>query len=298
MDTNITTSKVIIGGIVCLVWVMSTACHEFSHAIVAYWGGDKSVKDRGYLTLNPFAYTNTGTTLVLPAVFLLLGGFALPGAAVYIRRGSLRNRFWQSAVSAAGPFATLLVTVLLAFAFSIARNSGRDSLTIQIIAALAMLVYFHSACFLLNVLPVPGLDGYGCIEPWLPNGIRAAAARLGNAGFAIVLLLMWMPIPNEMLWSTAGMISTTLGVPGELGEIGFLAFRGVITGWAILMIITLYFFRKKEKVETAAGTTARTPVKADEQARIEGHENRDGKEQEIERRTEQELIKESDEGNN
>ncbi len=87
---------------VCLGWVLSLCLHEFGHAITAYWGGDTSVKDKGYLTLNPFKYTDPGLSLFMPLLFLLLGGFALPGGAVYIDNSKLRNRWWNSAVSAAG----------------------------------------------------------------------------------------------------------------------------------------------------------------------------------------------------
>ena len=47
----------------------------------------------------------------------MIGGVALPGAAVYINTSLLRSRLWQSAVSAAGPLATALVAVLLAQPF-------------------------------------------------------------------------------------------------------------------------------------------------------------------------------------
>lgn len=69
---------------VCLGWIISVCLHEFGHAIVAYWGGDTSVKDKGYLTLNPLKYTDINLSLTLPLIFLLMGGIPLPGAAVYI----------------------------------------------------------------------------------------------------------------------------------------------------------------------------------------------------------------------
>jgi Zn-dependent protease len=244
-------TKFVIGGIVCLIWIFSIACHEFAHAIVAYWGGDKSVKTRGYLTLNPFAYTSTGMTVVLPAVFLLLGGFALPGAAVYIKSGALRNRFWRSAVSAAGPLATLAITVLLAIGFSIVKSGANDEQTMQVVGALAMLVYFHCASVVLNILPMPGLDGFGVIEPWLPKSVQATFAKYGNAGFAVILMLLWMPIPNRMLWSTAGLISDCLGVPAQVGELGFHIFRMPVSAWALVLIGLLYVFRKKDENKAA-----------------------------------------------
>ncbi len=239
-------SQLAIGAIICIVWMISISCHEFAHAIVAYFGGDKSVKERGYLTLNPFAYTSTGMTVILPVVFLLIGGFALPGAAVYVHTASLRNRFWRSAVSAAGPAATIAVTCILAMAFSIAKTGSDDIRTAQVSLALAMLVYFHSASIVLNLLPMPGLDGYGILEPWLPASIQETFRKYGNAGFGIILILLWLPIPNQMLWSTAGLVSELIGVPPQYGEAGFHFFRIVVSGWALVLIALLYIFKRKE----------------------------------------------------
>jgi Zn-dependent protease len=242
---HLSTNQIVTAGIVCLVWIASISCHEFAHAIIAYWGGDTSVKEKGYLTFNPFRYTSLEMTVLLPAVFLLIGGFALPGAAVYIKSSALRNRFWQSACSAAGPFATFLVTLVLALCFKQVPNITPQIVQFEFFCVSSMLVYFHCASLILNVLPVPGLDGYGIIEPWLPSTLRASLARLGNAGFGLVLLLLWLPGPNHMLWATAGALSSTLGVPSEAGEIGFEALRSSIQMWAIFMIVVLYVFRRK-----------------------------------------------------
>ncbi|HEY9755810.1 MAG TPA: site-2 protease family protein [Oculatellaceae cyanobacterium] len=238
--------QLVTAGIVCLIWIISISCHEFAHAITAYWGGDTSVKDKGYLTLNPFRYTSLEMTIILPAVFLLIGGFALPGAAVYIKTSALRNRFWNSAVSAAGPLATFLVTAVLAACFAQAKHIADDNLQIELIAASAMLVYFHCASVILNLLPVPGLDGYGIIEPWLPTALRQSLARLGNAGFGLILLLLWLPGPNRVLWDAAAAMSTKLGVPAQVGELGFVLLRSSIQVWAILIIVILYVFRRKQ----------------------------------------------------
>ena len=60
-------------------WLVSLCLHEFGHAVVALWGGDRSVVAKGYLTLNPLRYTEVGLSLVLPRLFLLMGGLGLPG---------------------------------------------------------------------------------------------------------------------------------------------------------------------------------------------------------------------------
>ena len=69
-------------GIVLLVlagWAVSLCLHEFGHAYTAYRGGDRSVRAKGYLTLDIRRYADLGLSLVLPVFFLLLGGIPLPG---------------------------------------------------------------------------------------------------------------------------------------------------------------------------------------------------------------------------
>jgi Zn-dependent protease len=117
MEKAITFITVIVG------WIFSLCLHEFSHAIVAYYGGDTSVKDKGYLTFNPLKYTHPFYSIVLPMIFLLLGGIGLPGGAVYIDTWRLRSRRWQAAVSLAGPAANLVVAIVLAIILAFAPIS-------------------------------------------------------------------------------------------------------------------------------------------------------------------------------
>ena len=78
--------------VVTVLWVFSVCLHEFGHALVAYYGGDYTVRDKGYLTLNPLHYTHPLYSLLLPVLFMMLGGIGLPGGAVYIERDLLRSR--------------------------------------------------------------------------------------------------------------------------------------------------------------------------------------------------------------
>src|SRR5512142_2648017 len=94
-------------------WMFTLCLHEFSHALVAYYGGDTTVRDKGYLTFNPLKYTHPVYSIVLPLLFLVLGGIGLPGGAVYIERWRLRSRAWVTAVSLAGPSANLLMAIVL-----------------------------------------------------------------------------------------------------------------------------------------------------------------------------------------
>ncbi len=230
---------------VCLGWIVSVCLHEFGHAIVAYFGGDISVKDKGYLTLNPLKYTDPGLSLLLPILFLLLGGIALPGGAVYIDRSRLRSRGWESAVSAAGPFASALVTWLLAIPFWL----GLVSVETQhwIVPSLAFLILLEIVAVLLNLLPMPPLDGYGIIEPWLPRKTQIQLNKFGRYGIWVIFGLLWFVEPlSRFLWESAHTISEILGVPPEMAWVGYGLFRQQ-SGFLVLgFVVIAWLFRSKE----------------------------------------------------
>src|SRR5512139_1174738 len=117
MEKAITFIIVIVG------WIFSLCLHEFSHAVVAYYGGDTSVREKGYLTFNPLKYTHPVYSILLPMIFLLLGGIGLPGGAVYIETWRLRSKRWESAVSLAGPTANMLMAVVLGIILAVAPVS-------------------------------------------------------------------------------------------------------------------------------------------------------------------------------
>jgi len=208
---------------VCFGWILALCVHEFCHALVAYIGGDKSVKEKGYLTLNPLKYTDPGLTLVVPIVMLMIGGIALPGAAVYIDRSALRNRFWHSAVSAAGPLGSAIMIFVYALPFLL-NIQPPDNLA-WLAPAMAFLVLLQIVAFFLNSLPIPPLDGYGVIEPFLPGPVRIAMNNFGRYGIWLVFGLMWFVEPlNALLWNTSMDVAYQLNVPLNLIKIGYALF--------------------------------------------------------------------------
>ncbi|NJL01030.1 MAG: tetratricopeptide repeat protein [Spirulinaceae cyanobacterium SM2_1_0] len=235
-------------GIVLVVgigWMISLCLHEFGHAIVAYWGGDKSVQDKGYLTLNPLKYTDPTLSLMLPLFFLLIGGLALPGGAVYINRSLLRNRLWESAVSAAGPLANALVAILLALVLQQALS--RPATPNWFLPGLAFLILLQIAAVFLNLIPIPPLDGYGIIEPWLPATMQQSLKQVGRYGIWIVFALFWfVPAFSQFFWGTTTGISGQLGVPPGLAWSGYETFRERSLLLILGLVVLFWLFRNKE----------------------------------------------------
>jgi Zn-dependent protease len=201
----------IIGG-----WLISLCLHEFGHAVTAFWGGDESTESNGYLTLNPLKYTHPIVSIVIPLIMLLMGGIAFPGGAVYINVHALRKPHYRSLVSAAGPLANLICLMLLALPFGILpsylffSNAPAEFLT-----ALGLLALLQMVALFLNLLPIPGLDGFGILEPFLPHEVLNAAGFVRPFGFLIVLVLLSAKSPiSDFFWSSiwlvTGLISPNL----------------------------------------------------------------------------------------
>src|SRR5512145_1412326 len=136
--------------IVLFGWIFSLCLHEFSHALVAYWGGDDTVREKGYLTFNPLKYTHPLFSLVLPILFLLMGGIGLPGGAVYIERWRIRDRFMLSAVSLVGPLSNLLFAIVLGLILRFG-----PSIDERFLPGLSFLLVLQISAVMFNLIPLP-----------------------------------------------------------------------------------------------------------------------------------------------
>jgi len=207
--------------VVLIGWVFSLCLHEFSHALVAYMGGDYTVRDKGYLTFNPLKYTHPVYSLLLPILFLLMGGIGLPGGAVYIETWRLRSKNWRTAVSLAGPASNLLLALVMALALRFAPTNFSG-----IWPGLAFLALLQVTAVVLNLIPVPPFDGYNAIEPHLNESTRMQFAQFRGGFIWIVLLLLWfVPLVGDMFWGLIFFISRILGIPLTLATTGLDLFR-------------------------------------------------------------------------
>jgi Zn-dependent protease len=207
-------------------WIASVCVHEFGHALVAYLGGDRMVVAHGYLSLNPLRYTNILLSVVMPVAFLLLGGIGLPGAAVYINHSAIRSRLWDSAVSLAGPVATLLCGLLIAIPFLTPNHLVWMAGHVSFFAALAFLGFVEVIALVLNLLPIPGLDGFGIIRPWLPYSLQDLAIRYGQVGIIGVFILLWfVPPVSNAFFQSIFQLTSLVGIDPLLVQIGRIEMR-------------------------------------------------------------------------
>lgn len=182
-------------------WVMCVCFHEFSHALVAYWGGDRSVREKGYLSLDPTRFIDPVFSLLIPAIILLIGGFPLPGASVMINRGALKSERWAAYVSAAGPASNFLLFLIFAIPLHpwvgmVDPTAGLQPTWVYFCGAMCVLNFI---VVLFNLIPVPPLDGFGIIEHTFDpeTRMKLRQPQVVWACFAMLMFVLFA-IPGSM----------------------------------------------------------------------------------------------------
>jgi Zn-dependent protease len=196
-------------------WLVSLCLHEFGHAFTAWRFGDHDAEVRGYLTLDPRRYSHPGLSLVLPMVFIALGGIGLPGAAVYLRTWFMTPTR-RTLVSLAGPAANLLLAVLLLALTRLFFDMDHWVLW----AGVAFLGFLEIMAAVLNLLPIPGLDGYDALEPHLSPETQRAVAPFKQYGVFILLFLLLAPGLNQWLFAIVDWLFGLSGVSPMLAHYG------------------------------------------------------------------------------
>ncbi|MEV8345279.1 site-2 protease family protein [Streptomyces niveus] len=194
-------------------WIVSLCLHEYAHARTALHSGDISIGAKGYLTLNPLKYTHALLSIVLPVLFVIMGGIGLPGGAVFIERSRIRGRWRHSLISAAGPLTNLLFAAVCTAPFWLGLLDG---VPLVFRFALAFLALLQVTAAILNFLPVPGLDGYGVIEPWLSRKFRAQVEPFAPFGLlAVIAVVLFIPGVNRAFFDGIDAILSGLGVSDQ-----------------------------------------------------------------------------------
>ncbi len=197
-------------------WVVSLCLHEFGHAFTAWRFGDHETAVRGYLTLNPMKYSNPMFSIVLPLLFIAMGGIGLPGGAVWLRTQGM-TKSQRTIVSLAGPFANLVLAVLLLFATRLFYDVGHTVFW----SGIAFLGLLQVMAVVLNLIPIPPLDGYGALEPHLSPNLQRALTPLKQYGFFVLLLILIAPPLNGWFFALVFKLYAALGGIGILASIGF-----------------------------------------------------------------------------
>jgi len=193
--------------------VLGTTFHEFSHAMVADQLGDHRPRAMGRVSLNPLHHLDPMGT-----IFFLLAGFGW-GKPVMVNAYALRpGRVGMAYVAAAGPLANLVVATVAAVVFRGVDLSGifESSSGAFFGRVLIWIVEFNIILGLFNLLPIPPLDGYNLVLPFLPVRTALTVQRYATYGVLVLLVLVLLPqlsggiSPLNWLFNLAGDITGLL----------------------------------------------------------------------------------------
>src|SRR5882672_10872229 len=182
--------------------VLAFTVHEVMHGFVARHYGDHTAESLGRLTLNPLKHIDPIGTVAIPSLALLLHipviGWAKP---VPVNPANLRNpRADMAKVAAAGPLSNLgqalLWGLLLAALQKLRPLVGELSWLLSMCSA-GILVNVLFA--VLNLLPVPPLDGSRVLQSFVPPGFARVLDRLAPFGFFILFGLLYAGVLNAVL---------------------------------------------------------------------------------------------------
>ncbi len=193
-------------------WVVSLALHEFAHAALAYRFGDRSLRGSGYLRLNPFGFRELFANLLLPAVIPILGGIGMTGPASYIDHTAVTSRRGRALVALAGPATSLLIAAALAVTIGVLVPA--DSVTDNwALAGLMFLCHLNLTAALISLLPVPGLDAFDAVAPYLSQRVARRGRAFALFGVIAVFGVLWFPYVNTALFELMHHLFALVGLP-------------------------------------------------------------------------------------
>ncbi|WP_298844802.1 site-2 protease family protein [uncultured Clostridium sp.] len=168
--------------------------HEYAHAIVADKLGDKTPRFQGRLTLNPIAHIDPmGFILILLTGF----GWAKP---VQTNPTSYKNYYRDDLkVSFAGPFANLIIGFIFSiFTVMFWKYSPMQGTVYTIVLEISkIIVSINCMLFFLNLVPVPGFDGYHIIRDLFPKAFYNMSDTLTKYQFLIFIVLLLPILPGN-----------------------------------------------------------------------------------------------------
>jgi Zn-dependent protease len=164
-----------------LVVVFSICCHEYAHAQVALWQGDSTAADQGHLTLNPLKQMGIFSLVMLAFIGIAIG-------AVPVNPQRMRYKYSRALVSFAGPLTNLILFILFCIGLTVSLHFKSNNTVIFLFEIGAIL---NIILFILNMLPVPPLDGWGVITGLFPNiSLKNSELAKGITLCIIILVLI------------------------------------------------------------------------------------------------------------
>lgn len=188
---------------IAVALVVGITFHEFSHAFTADQLGDHRPRALGRVSLNPVAHIDPVGALVF-----VIAGFGW-GKPVPVNVYALRpGRVGMAIVAAAGPIANVAVAIVAAIVYRLLDMAGVGGLALDVGR---WVVFFNFVLAILNLIPIPPLDGYNVLISFLPARQAFAVQRYAPYGILLLLLLVFIPgSPLSLLLGLADPLTEAL----------------------------------------------------------------------------------------
>ncbi|MCX7101435.1 MAG: site-2 protease family protein [Methylobacter sp.] len=183
-----------------VVWVLpvvfAITVHEVAHGWIAKKYGDNTASLLGRLTLNPIKHVDLVGTIILPGILLMTGtgfifGWAKP---VPVDPRNFKNPLRDMAlVALAGPVSNLLMAVgwALIARMGVTIGTQTEAISLPLIYTGIAGISINLALAMINLLPIPPLDGSRILTGILPHRLAWQYNRLERYGFIILLVLLY-----------------------------------------------------------------------------------------------------------
>jgi len=181
--------------------IFAITVHEAAHGYVARHFGDMTAAAAGRISFNPLRHIDPIGTLLVPGLTLLVGGILFGWAKpVPVNFGKLRHpkrdMLW---VAAAGPGSNFIMAMLWALAIKVSPlMPSFVAMPLALMGAAGIMI--NVVLMVLNLLPLPPLDGGRIAVSLLPHAWAWRFARIEPYGFIILLVLMFTHILGAILW--------------------------------------------------------------------------------------------------
>lgn len=181
--------------------IFAITVHEAAHGYVARYFGDMTAHQEGRISLNPIRHIDPVGTILIPILSLLIPGGILFGWAkpVPVNFSRLRrpkqDMLW---VAAAGPASNFLMALIWLLVIKVALAIPSDfSTPIAFMGAAGIMI--NVVLMVLNLLPLPPLDGGRIAVSLLPPRMAYQFAQIERYGFIILLLLIFSGILGKIM---------------------------------------------------------------------------------------------------